>query len=267
MRGKMKLNTTLAVSTVALLAACGGGSSGTNNEPTVQVGQQIQSGSLQLTIDRVYSNGAAVASFNNQNGSGHSYTNNPSGFESDSGSTVGDGTTVGNRIDRPVTATVDNADQVGTRYFLTLDGGNGYAASQIRTDVNGPNMSLAAFGAPLTSVPTGTVLYGRASDNAAFLHTNGTTVQLPFEFSASFENGSAALLAVSETHKIDSFSLSLDVVTGRFYGDGELGPIGALVPAKISGGLFGTNAAGVAGIVYSTDQAVPSVSANFVGSR
>lgn len=264
----MKLNATLAVSTAALLAACGGGSSGTNNEPTVQVGQQIQSGTLELTVDRVYSNGAAVASFNNQNGSGHSYTSNPSGIASDSGSTVGNGTVAGNRTDRPVTATVDNEAQVGTRYFLTLEGGSGYAASQIRRDVDGPNVNLAAFGSTLTNIPTGTVTYGNGTDDAAFIHVNGETVQLPFTFTANLSAGTATLSANNGTHSINATSISIDATTGRFYGtSAQVGAVGSLMDANVSGGLFGTDGMGVGGIVYSTDQAAPSVSANFVGSR
>ena len=264
----MKLNATLALSAAALLAACGGGSSGTNNEPTVQVGQQIQSGTLELTVDRIYNNGAAVLYFDNVNGGGQTYRSNPADASNDPGSTIVSEETFGTRIHQSVSAIGEGFNREGTRDRLILPNNAGAAQSQIRQDVSGPNMDLAAFGSPLTNIPTGTVTYGGGADDAAFINMNGAKVQLPFTFTANLSAGTATLTANNGTHRIDAQSIAIDATNGRFYGtSAQVGAVGSLLDANVSGALFGTDGMGVGGIVYSTDQAAPSISANFVGSR
>jgi len=262
----MKLNATLSVSAVALLAACGGGSSPVGNNP-VEVGQVIQSGPLEITIERVYANGAAVGSFDTGSFWGQTYRSNPADLASDATSALGAVTQSGTRDDVEVTASNADMNRIGTRYRLNLPN-NGVAQSQIRRDVSGPHMDLAACGSNVTSMPTGTITYGVGGDDAVFIHANGSTVQLPFTFTADLTAGTATFTATSNTHQISGGVIAIDPLTGRFYGtNAQIGTVGALASANISGGLFGINAEGLGGIIYSKDQAAPSISANFVGSK
>lgn len=250
-----------------LLSACvssGGGETGS----VVEVGEVIDTGNgLVVTIDYAYDTGAALGSFDNENGYGQSYRSDPEDLVADPGSTVGAGVTTDNRTDYVVTATSADFDRVGTRNVISINDGTEYAASQIRYDVDGPNMDIAVFGSPLTDIPTGTIVYGASEDNAAFLHLGDETIEMAFTFTADLDDGTATLSADNGSHVIDGGVIEIDAESGIFYGtDAELGATGETVSGVVSGALFGTEAAGVAGMVFSTDEAAPSVTANFVGN-
>lgn len=250
-----------------LLSACvtsGGGDTGA----AVEVGDVFESDNgLITTIDYVYDTGAALGSFDNENGYGQSYRSDPQDILADPGSTPSSGMTTGNRTDYVVTATSADFDRVGTRYLLSINDGTEFAASQIKYDVDGPNMDIAAFGSPLTDIPSGTIVYGASEDNAAFLHLGDETIEMAFTFTADLDDGTATLSADNGSHVIDGGVIEIDAESGIFYGtDAELGATGETVSGVVSGALFGTEAAGVAGMVFSTDEAAPSVTANFVGN-
>jgi hypothetical protein len=251
------------------VAACGGGSSAVNNAPTLQVGQQVPNAAgLLITVERVYDNGAVVGSFENDGVSGVSYRSDPTDIETEIGSTSSDPIDQGDRTDFLVTSVSEETgfNRTGTRYFLRLE--DGFAATQIKRDVAGENLDLSYFGTPTTTMPVGTITYGAASDNAAFLHIGDQTIELPFSFIADLENGTASFTATDGSYQIIGEAISIDASTGEFYGTGaQAGAVGALFDANVSGSLYGTNASGVAGMIYSTGSAIPSVTGNFVGSR
>lgn len=257
----------LAPSVLVLVTACVS-SVPSENSPAVEVGDIVQSGSLSVTIDEVYETGAALGSFETDDVYGQSYRSDPADLVDDPGSIAGDGTTTGDRTDFSITATSEDFDRVGTRYSLSINDGEEFAASQIKRDVDGPDMDLAAYGTTVSDIPTGTIVYGESSDNAAFLHIDNQTIEMAFTFTANLGEGTATLSADNGTHLIEGGEIAIDPETGIFYGtDAELGATGETVAGNVSGSLFGTEAAGVAGIVFSTDEAAPSVSANFVGSH
>ena len=264
------------ISCVALVAACGGGSSAVSNAvsnaPTLSVGSQVTAASgLDVTVERVYDNGAVVVSF--EDGlKGASYRSNPDDVSKDVGSTTTGETIDGTRIDITVEAVSDDKtyNYAGKRYILRLDDSASpeIAAAQTRYDVNGTDVDAAYFGTPVTNMPTGTVTYGAGASDAAFITVDGQTTELPFTFSANLTDGTATLTANNGTHQINGGDIAINATTGEFYGtNAELGATGSLKAANVAGSLFGADAAGVGGILYSTEAAIPSVTANFVGSK
>lgn len=257
-----------AVSTLVLLSACVS-SGGGETDTSVEAGDVIDATGtgLIITIDHAYDTGAVLGSFENENGYGQTYRSDPQDIAADPGSTRGAGITTGNRTDYAVTASSADFDRVGTRYQISINDGTEAASSQIKYDVDGPNLDIAVFGSPLTDIPSGTIVYGESTDNAAFLHLGDETVEMAFTFTADLDGGTATLSADNGSHVIDGGVIEIDAASGIFYGtDAELGPTGETVSGVVSGALFGTEAAGVAGMVFSTDEAAPSVTANFVGN-
>jgi hypothetical protein len=260
----MKLNTTLAVSAVALVAACG--SSVTEQ---VQIGKpNTTPGGVEVTPTVVYQNGSIVGDWQQGGLSGVSFASNSTVFLNDPGSTQGNSSTSGDLTVIQLTAiSAENGiNQTGMRYLLALP--DGFAASQIRRDIAGPVEQLSSFGATVTSMPTGTITFGGGTDDALFLHLNGQTVQLPFTFTANLANGTATMTSSGGGYELAGGTITINPTTGRFSGtDASIGAVGNLQAANIFGGIYGTNGTGIGGIAFSTDQANPSIVANFVGSR
>lgn len=267
----------LLITTVGFLAACSGTTTQQSSDnQAVAVGDQLQTvAGLNLTIERVYSNGSGVASFAASGLNGETFSSVIANSANDTGSNVVSETTDGNRKDIIIEATSEDGtyNQAGKRYMMTFSNGSSTdtAAFQFREDQNDPSrrhINLSAFGTDATNIPSGTFTYGAATDNRAFINIEGQTVQLPFVFTADLTSGTATLSADNGTHKITGGTISIDASTGKFNGtNAQIGENGSLRNANVSGGLFGANANGVAGMLYSTEAAIPSVTGGFVGTK
>lgn len=259
----MKVKLILAMSASALVAACVGSSE------SVQVGStSTTAGGVEFTPSVIYNNGAVIADWQQDGFSGVTFASSSAIALNDPGSTRGATSTDGDLSTIVITAVSETADinQAGVRYLLSTS--DGFAASQFRSNESRGVENLGSFGTAVTTMPTGNITYGSGVNDTAFINIDGQTVQLPFVFSADLGAGTATMTANNGAHSIDGGAITIDPSTGRFSGtEASIGAVGSLQSANIYGGLYGTTGNGVGGVVFTTDQANPSITANFVGSR
>ena len=259
----MKLNETLAVCSVALLAACGGGSSGTSNNPT-----------LSLSTVRVFSDNAGVARGTDNAGNkivllAPNIAATVSAANSPSQQSVADAQV----SDFPITRVLSTNANL-RQGSMTVDGvainvdvieDLGGEAAVIIYDIPGYANAVMAFGSPNGSVPSGTYQYTGTLGTG--VRSANPQIELgSFTLNANFNN---------QSFSINGSTLS-DTLSGSGLIDNSAGTLsssnltmvtsGTNRTATLYGNFHGTSAQSVSGAFHTNEQN-PVFAGAFVGSR
>lgn len=259
----MKLKASLAVCSVALLAACGGGSSGTSNNPT-----------LSLSTVRVFSDNAGVARGTDNAGNtivllAPDIAATVSAANSPSQQSITDAEV----SDFPIVQVLNTSANL-RRGAMTVDGvavnvdvieDLGGEAAVIIYDIPGYANAVMTFGTPNGSVPSGTYQY-TGTLGTGVRSTNPQIEFGSFTLNANFTN---------QSFSITGSTLS-DTLSGNGLIDNSAGTLsssnitmvtsGTNRTATLYGNFHGTSAQSVSGAFHTNEQN-PVFAGAFVGSR
>jgi hypothetical protein len=276
----MKLNVTLTVCSIALLAACGGGSSAVNNNPTATTNVQTL---------KSYSDGSGVLAAENTNlgtagGAANlliAATNLTAAREVTLGNVnlqevAGSAVSFGPFFVITRTGTASNgASLVVATVGENLVSGTEYASISLVTIDN--SRGLLSGGSPVNGIPSGTYTYSGTS--SVIDNVNGSAGDGTFSLTANFTNNTGTLAATVPANTpvgsnnpaffFSSNNLQINQSNGSFSSSNALiGQTGVTSNAASVNGYFaGTNATGVHGVVYTNDLTAPTYAGAFYGSR
>lgn len=246
----MKLKATLAVSAIALLAACGGGSSGVNNAPT--------------TVIKSYPSGYAVIT-----GSLPNANENFVGISADQRTAL-------EVTSETINYTVNDSSTSGRFYYVDRSGTTS-SGSQVRVYTWGEDLNLSGSeyvslsiayangvenmltaGTPVTSIPTGRHTYSGESFVIERTDEGYGTFTLIADFSQSTASLAASVPQNSSNggqnpaYFFGAENIAINSTNGSFSSEnariGLTGTSGN--SASVYGYFAGTGASGVHGIVY-----------------
>jgi hypothetical protein len=259
----MKLNATLAVSAVALLAACGGGSSGTSNNPTIN-----------FTTIKAFSDGGGVAAATRNDGA-RSVVIAPK---------IADVVAAANSVTQEDIDDIDRSEfpivQVlgtnanirqgastirGTVINVTIFEDLGGDSEVILQEIPNYGNSLMATGTPLGAIPEGVFVYS-GTLGTGFRSLNPQIETGSFTMSANFNAGTFDFNG-STTSDTLSGSGFINTTSGSISANNiNLTTSGTNRTASMYGNFHGGSAQGVSGLFHS-NEASPLYSGGFVGSR
>jgi hypothetical protein len=261
----MRLKSALAVSAVAMLAACGGGSSAISNDPT--------------TTDRIqtlksYSNGSGAFSFQSPNLNVAVFSTDTEKHKADLLSGVRSSTPVpgssfssGSLYEVSSTGVFRNgrsSDSTARRIYLSptsLDHVE-IVTSRIGSDTS----NWTSSGTPVNGLPTGSFNY----NGITFVTDALGSSRGQFTLSADFNNNTGSISGSSAVgHFFSSENLQISRANGEFSSStARIGETGVTSDSATINGFFaGQNAAGVHGVVFTNDTDAASYVGIFAGSR
>jgi hypothetical protein len=265
----MKLKASLAISAVALLAACGGGSSGTSNNPTI-------SSSANINTLQTYSDGSGVISYEGtENGVAYA-TDVALAREVAAGTanlTVVPGTAAESGPFYVVIRSGTTSNGLPVVYSVAGEELNASGSEYVYVGLIevGSEFGIDAGGTPVNGMPSGTFTYtGTSTILNEQAVSDGT-----FTMSANFNTGTASIAATapavagSGTFFFGSDDIAINNSNGSFStNSASIGEIGIMSQAASIDGYFaGTNATGVSGLVYPNSFTTATYGGVFYGSR
>lgn len=277
----MKKNAALAVSAVALLAACGGGSSAVNNNPTLP-----PSASPTVQTLKSYSDGSGVLSAEGIDLGGANLSNMvifatdvPVATEIVSGAislsvVPGTSQTDGTSYYVQRTGTASNGTSLVIDSFgesLNLSGSE-YASLSIVQLGNG-DAAFNTAGTVVNGIPNGTFSYTGFATVADIV--DGTGGDGTFTMQANFNSRTATIAAtVPATNTTPQYffsanDITINPTTGNFFSvDAAMGEANVSSQnSSINGYFAGTAATGVHGILYPNSTSNGRYFGGFYGSR
>ena len=254
----MKLKASLAVCSAAMLAACGGGSSGTSNNPTIQP-----------TVLKTFTDGAGVArvsltqnnlpmTFNVMGADIQNYSVDPTAVADISNMTYTSSNQYGDLYSGPVTS---NGVTINAIAFVDSSSGAVVVYGQ-----NAYANALAVGGETVSNIPSGVFTYNGTNfigyrDGSYF--EDGT-----FAMGVDFSNGTGNITGNTPNSTMGG-TISVNASNGTFSGNNlaltdtfnNLSTTGS-----INGNFHNAGATGVSGIYYDNGPN-PVVAGAIVGSR
>jgi hypothetical protein len=290
----MKLNATLAVSAVALLAACGGGSSGTSNNPTspntprpvIISDEPTPSPSQNVITLQSYPDGSGALSSENVDLGGTNLSNIvivtenvPAATEIISGAlnlSVVPGTSQSNgnyyRVRRVGTSSNGSSLIVDSFGRNLNESGTEYTSISVVT-VDVRDLGINSAGTILNGIPSGSFAY---SGDASILDVAGNNgADGTFSMQANFDSKSATVAATfpatstSPQYFFSANDITINTNTGNFSsGNALMGEAGVSPQSSSIHGYFaGSDAVGVHGVLFPNPAANELLLGAFYGSR
>lgn len=253
---KVKINASLAICSVAVLAACGGGSSGVSNNPTSFASLPGR----QLTTVIENEDGSGVATANRLENSYVIYTNQLSELDLDAQSNIdlNSLTILEEGVDYAFLEGnyVDGGNQKYLFLYAKEIGAGEVVIAGLARNANLPGGEIVQAYGPLVSgqVPVGDVTYRGYN-----LVTTTDQTQIDsgtFTMRVNFQNNSGSLSGSGDVSFVDATSVAVNSSNGTFSSDSvRLGYIdGESTSGFLRGNFHGNGATGVTGIYGNTGE-------------